>query len=141
MAKLFSTKTHGVLDYLTAGQLLIMPRMLGWSAGVTMLLNSLALSTLGYSLLTRYELGPFNVLPMKAHLALDGMSGALLCAAPLLFPKESTGVKAALVGLGLFEITAALTTETEPSYREQVDQFTERVLQQHQQLRERALGE
>jgi len=110
--QLFSTRTHGILDFVSAGTLLVLPRMLGWSERVTRLLTNAALGTVGYSLLTRYEFGLFKVLPMKAHLLLDGMSGAMLCAIPLMFADEETTVKAALVGLGLFEITAALTTET-----------------------------
>ncbi len=113
--KLFSTKVHGVLDYLTSATLPALPRMLGWSQGVTTLLTVAGGSALVYSLLTRYELGLVKVLPMKAHLALDFMSGATLCAGPLLFPDEETSVKGALIGLGLFEIGASLMTETEPS--------------------------
>ena len=121
--KLFSTATHGVLDYLTAGTLVALPRALGWSEGVTRLLTNAGIGTVGYSLLTRYELGLVKVLPMQTHLLLDGMSGALLCAAPLLFfSDEATDVKATLVALGLFELTAALTTETEPSLSEQTSQ-------------------
>ena len=144
MKKLFSTKTHGVLDYVTAGQLMMLPRMLGWSDSVTSFMTSMGLGTVGYSLLTRYEYGPFKVLPMTAHLAIDAMNGALFCAAPVLFPKESSTVKATLVGLGLFEFMAALTTETEPSYGEQASQFVadarDSVSDAVEMLRERAVG-
>ena len=109
-----STRTHGILDYLSVGTLLALPRLLGWSKDVTRLLTGAAVGTLGYSLLTRYELGAVKTLPMQAHLTLDGMSGALLCGAPLLFPDEDGSVTGALVALGLFELGAALTTETEP---------------------------
>lgn len=114
--KLFSTRTHGVIDYLSVGTLLALPRALGWSKSVTSLLTNAAIGTLSYSLLTRYELGLFKVLPMRGHLFLDGMSGALLAGAPFLFLDEDTSVNAALVGLGLFEIVASLTTETRPSF-------------------------
>ena len=120
--KLFSTRMHGVLDYLTAGTLLTLPRALGWSQGVTRLLTNAGIGTVGYSLLTRYELGLIKVLPMQGHLILDAMSGAMLCGAPLLFRDEDTSVKGALIALGLFELTAALTTETEPSFGEQASQ-------------------
>lgn len=112
--KVFSTKTHGVLDYLTAGTLLALPMILKPGAGVTTLLRTASVSTLLYSLLTRYELGVAGVLPMKTHLMLDGMSGATFAAAPLLFPREDAQVKAVLVGLGVFELAASLMTETEP---------------------------
>ncbi len=87
---------------------------MGWSERVTNLLTGAAVGTVGYSLLTRYEMGLVKILPMKAHLALDAASGAALCAAPFFLEDESDEVKAALIGLGLFELTAALTTQTEP---------------------------
>lgn len=127
MAKLFSTKTHGILDYLTAGQLMALPRMLGWSQGVTQWMTGMGFGTLVYSLVTRYEYGPLKLLPMKGHLAIDVVNGLTFCAAPLIFPDEDTNVKAALVGIGLFEIMAALSTETEPSYSEQLRQATENI--------------
>ena len=111
--RFISTKTHGVLDYLTAGTLLTLPRALGWSPSVTNLLTGAAAGTLVYSLLTRYEFGVMRVLPMTAHLTLDAMSGALLCAAPALLPEEDAAVSAALVGIGAFELGAALASKTE----------------------------
>ena len=123
--KLLSTRMHGVVDYLSVGTLLALPRALGWSTSVTRLLTNAALGTLGYSLMTRYELGLVKVLPMTGHLLLDGMSGALLCGAPFLFPNEDTSVKAALVGLGAFEIVTALNTETTPSFGEQASETVE----------------
>jgi hypothetical protein len=109
-----STRTHGVLDFLTAGTLVALPRALGWGERVTNMLTSVAIGTLGYSLLTDYEYGMLRVLPMKGHLAIDAMSGVALCAAPALFPEEDRSTHAALVALGLFEIGAALQTQPEP---------------------------
>ena len=112
--KLFSTRTHGVLDYLSVGLLSALPRALGWDKTVTRLLTGSALVTLVYSLVTRYELGAVKVLPMPAHLTLDGISGLTLCAAAGVLSGEPRPVRLALLGLGLFEITASLTTETQP---------------------------
>ncbi len=112
--KLLSTRTHGILDYLTAGTLMAMPRAMGWSENVTRFLTGAAVGTIGYSLLTRYEFGAVKVLPMRAHLALDAFSGVTLAASPLVFPDEEPEVKQALIGLGLFEIAAALTTDPVP---------------------------
>ena len=109
-----STKTHGVLDYLSVPALLALPRALKWGPAATRLLTGAAIGTLTYSLLTRYELGVWRKLPMPVHLGLDAMSGALLCAAPALLPDEDGSVAVALVGLGAFELGAALTTKTEP---------------------------
>ena len=112
--KLFSTRTHGVLDYSSVILLLVLPRALGWSRPVTSLLTGSALATLAYSLLTRYELGAVKRLPMPAHLAMDRASGIALCVAAGAMADEPVPVRAALLGLGLFEVTASLTTETVP---------------------------
>ncbi len=112
--KLFSTRTHGFLDYASVVLLLALPRIAGWNRPVTTLLSTSALATLAYSLVTRYELGPIKLLPMPAHLALDGTSGAALCLAAAAMQDEPGTVRASLLGFGLFEITASLTTETEP---------------------------
>jgi hypothetical protein len=111
--KPISTRTHGVLDYLTAGTLLALPRAMGWSENVTRLLTGAAVGTIGYSLLTRYELGALKLLPMRAHLALDALSGATLCASPWLLPEEDSGVKQALLGLGLFELGVTALSQAE----------------------------
>jgi hypothetical protein len=110
--KLISTKMHGTLDYLTAGVLMVTPRALGWSESVTRMMTGAALGTLGYSALTNYQLGLIKALPMRAHLALDGLSAALFCAGPLLFPTETASVRGALVGVGLFEFAVTLLSRT-----------------------------
>ena len=99
--------------------LFALPRLLEWSAPLTLLLTCLAAGTLVYSLLTRYELGLFKVLPMPAHLALDFMSGVALCAAPFILDAESTA-RIVLVALGLFEIMASLMTQPQPALGRQV---------------------
>jgi hypothetical protein len=108
--KLFSTQVHGMLDYMTVGTLLSLPRGLRWDKPVTLFVTASALGSFAYSLLTRYELGVFKRLPMQQHLLLDAMSGAAFCAAPLLLKDEDSDVKRALLGLGLFELSAALLT-------------------------------
>lgn len=118
MNKPISTKVHGVLDYLTAPTLFTLPRVMGWGKKTTTLLTGAALGLLGYSVLTRYELGLIRVLPMPGHLALDMASGGMLLAAPftLLDKHERSGpVTAALVGFGVFEVAASLLTQTQPA--------------------------
>jgi hypothetical protein len=109
--KLFSTWIHSVLDYVTVGTLLALPRGLRWGKPVTLFVTASALGSLAYSLLTRYELGVFKRLPMQQHLLLDAMSGAAFCAAPLLLKHKDSDVKKAMLGLGLFELSAALLTD------------------------------
>ena len=72
------TQVHGVLDYLTAGLLIAAPSMLGFRKhGMqTWLPIALGVGTIGYSLLTDYELGVFKIIPMPMHLALGQWSAA-----------------------------------------------------------------
>ncbi len=85
--RVISTRTHGVLDYLTGGALLSAPGLLGLknapaSARVLRLAGGGAAI---YSLLTDYELGAVRLLPMPLHLALDAASGVLVASSPWLF--------------------------------------------------------
>ena len=114
MRKPISTRVHGVLDFMTAGFLFALPRVMGWDKKVTRLLDVSAASALTYSLMTRYELGLIKVLPMKAHLTLDAISGAGLIGAAAMMDDEDAEVRATLAGLGAYEIGAALMTETTP---------------------------
>lgn len=108
-----STRIHGMLDYGSVALLLALPRLLNWDDRTTTLLTIVAVSALLYSLLTRYELGALRVLPVKVHLALDFMSGALLVVAPsLLLPDASNNERIGLILLGLFEIASSLMTQS-----------------------------
>ena len=126
MAKPIPTKLHGAIDYLAVGTLLALPRALGWPAPLTNLLTGSAATTLGSSLLTRYELGLFKVLPMPGHLALDGLVAALHGAAPfLLLDDDQRGRKnllPVLLGLVAFETAATLLTRTRPPAEERAAQ-------------------
>ena len=121
MNKPISTKEHGVLDLLTVGTLTTVPRVFGWEDRVTGLLTGASAGMLGYSLLTRYQMGLIKLIPMPAHLALDGVSGTMLLGAPLLLRRKRPAVVAALLGLGAFEIAAALLTKTRPPLMTQME--------------------
>jgi hypothetical protein len=121
MNKPISTKVHGVLDYYTAPTLMAIPRLMGWGKTVTNLLTVAGLGMMGYSFITRYELGLFKLLPMPGHLTIDVIAGAGLAVSPfvLLRGAERTPLKTAvLVGFGLYEIIVAPLTQTEPSTTE-----------------------
>ena len=114
--RMISTRTHGVLDYLTGGTLLAVPGLLGLkdvpaSARVLRLAGGGAAL---YSLLTDYELGALRVLPMPVHLAMDAASGALLASSPWLFGFASEGPRHWVphVLAGATEMLAAATTRT-----------------------------
>ena len=110
-----STFTHGIVDYVTSGVIALLPKMMNTSPKVTMLLEGSAGTAAAYSAMTNYELGLVKALPMKAHLALDAISGGMLLGAAMMFDDEDPEVRATLAGLGLFEIAAALTTQTRSS--------------------------
>lgn len=117
--KPISTRIHGIVDYLSVATLYGLPRLLRWDPKVTRLLTAAAAGTLGYSLLTRYELGLVKVLPMPVHLGLDSLNAVVQGAAPFLFLHEETAVTAALMALALSELAVVALTQMEPSRGEQ----------------------
>lgn len=113
---LLSWRTHGVLDYIVGLLLIFSPRLLGFDADgaearVPVILGG---SALIYSALTRYELGLLKLLPFKAHLALDVMSGLFLALSPWLLGFADR-VWLPHVLLGLFEIGAVMMTRNAAS--------------------------
>jgi hypothetical protein len=116
MRKPIPTTVHGVLDYMTAGLLFALPRVLGWGKCATRVFDIAGSGAVAYSLMTKYELGVVKVLPMKAHLALDSMSGAALIGAAALMDEEDADVRATIAGMGAFEIAASLMSQSTPRY-------------------------
>ena len=112
MTKPISTRVHGILDYMTAAFLHTLPRVMGWSGTATCVMDTAGVAATTYSLMTRYEMGVLKVLPMKAHLTLDAVSGAGLIGAALLLEDEDPDVRATIAAIGLYEIGAALLTQT-----------------------------
>lgn len=109
--KWISTRGHGVLDYLMALALLAIPWLLNWSDPTRMLMTTLAVGIVLYSLLTRYELGALRVLPMRVHLALDMLGGLVLLIAAFTLNTETDGVRWTLGLLGVAELGAAMMTD------------------------------
>jgi hypothetical protein len=112
---LIPTKVHGVLDYLSVLGMFLASRTSSLTDRTRRLLAAMAVLTLLYSLLTRYELGVVKVLPMKGHLTLDGSSGVLFCAAPLALSDEEQPVLLALVAFGLFELVVTAISKQDSS--------------------------
>ncbi len=110
------TRIHGVLDYLTGALLIAAPWLFGFNFGGTdtWLPVILGAGAILYSLFTDYELGAVRKLGMGTHLGLDAVSGILLAASPWLFGFSSVVFLPHLI-LGLFELLAALTTQTSPT--------------------------
>jgi hypothetical protein len=110
-----STRTHGILDYVTGAALVVVPGFMNCTARTRALLRLAGAGAAVYSMFTRYERGVVKALPIKAHLALDAMSGATLIAAAGMMEDEDPAVRTAVAGIGLFEIAAAAMTEPRSS--------------------------
>ena len=117
--RIISTRVHGMMDYAMGVLLLVSPFLFGFATGGAKqwLPMILGIALIGLSLLTRYELGAFRVISMPAHLAVDGLSGALLAIAPWLFGFAGVVFLPHLV-LGLIELGTSLMTETHSSASE-----------------------
>jgi hypothetical protein len=109
-----SRSTHAMLDLVTVGFALAFPRVLGCRPAFTSAVTSLALGKLGYTLMTQHRLGIVKVLPMKAHLTMDAVGGAAMCALPFVTDEDDPAAIACSVGMGLFDIAAAPMTECGP---------------------------
>ncbi len=117
VAQVIPTKVHGVVDYATSGALLAAPeifRLKDVRASALAPRLAGAAATV-YSALTDYELGVVKALPMKAHLALDAASGALLAASPWVLRYRRHGVRHWLPHtlVGVSEVAVALTSRTD----------------------------
>jgi hypothetical protein len=108
-----SSRVHAVLDYITVGAFLALPRVLGAKPAVTSAVTALALGKLAYTLMTDHEGGLIKRIPLGAHLALDGIAGAGMAAVPFLFDEDNDAVTWSLAGMGLFDILAAPMTQTD----------------------------
>ncbi|MBM3606344.1 MAG: hypothetical protein FJX25_16965 [Alphaproteobacteria bacterium] len=84
---MIDTRTHGIIDYLTGTLLILAPYLFGFATGgiEQWLPQILGVMIIGMSLLTNYELSVAKVIPLKAHLAVDVLGGALLAVSPWLF--------------------------------------------------------
>jgi hypothetical protein len=113
--RFISTKTHGVLDYLTGLLLIAAPWLLGFAEGgaETWVPVILGAGALLYSLMTNYELGAMKVFSMPMHLMFDLFSGIFLAASPWIFGFADRVYLPHLI-LGIFEIGASLMTDKVP---------------------------
>jgi hypothetical protein len=126
------TKAHAAVDHVVGPALVLAPELLGLKEQRReSLVPRLAGATEGlYSNLTDYELSAKRMLPMRMHLALDAMSGALLGAAPWLLGTAKRGKRHWLphAVVGAMEIGLALTTKTEPGDRRRPDYRARKLL-------------
>lgn len=114
--KIIDTQTHGYMDYIMGIFLLVSPYLfsLNPNAIESTIFYIMGATAIIYSLFTNYELGLLKLIPMKAHLVLDILSGILLAALPWLLGFADIVYKPHLV-LGIIEIGAALLTISKPT--------------------------
>ena len=108
---MIDTQTHAILDYVTGALLIVAPYILGFATGgiEQLLPQVLGAMTIVMSLLTQYELSAAKVIPLKVHLGVDVIGGALLTASPWLFGFAALIWWPHLL-VGLMEIVVALMT-------------------------------
>lgn len=112
--RIIPTRIHGMMDYLMGVVLMLAPWLLRLRPGAESWVPiALGAGAVVYSLLTRYELGIYGVIPMPVHLGLDAMSGALLLASPWLFQFADHAWVPHVV-FGVAELGAAVMTSTVP---------------------------
>ena len=112
--RIIPTRVHGVMDYLMGAVLIIAPWLLRFRPDPESWVPiAVGAGALVYSLLTRYELGVYGLIPMPVHLGLDAVSGLFLLASPWLFG-FADHVWVPHVVLGVAELGAALMTHTVP---------------------------
>lgn len=112
---ILSTRTHGMIDYLTGALLILAPYLFGFSTGgiEQWIPQLLGLAILGMSLITRYELSVAKIVPLSIHLGVDFAGGLLLAVSPWLFGFADLIWWPHLL-IGLMEIAVAAITERQP---------------------------
>ncbi len=83
--RFISPRFHGVLDYAVAGALIGVPVLLDFAASsvaAAVISVTAGIGLVVYSLLTDYSAGIRNLIPWRAHLALDAAAATALLAAP-----------------------------------------------------------
>jgi hypothetical protein len=126
------SEVHGVIDYVTAGTLVALPRIMGWRGAVRGLMTGAGMATMAYSLLTRYELGLIKLIPFKMHLAMDAMNGVMMAAAPLVMRDEEPEVIATMIGIGAMELAITAMSDPEPFRDDWANHLMGRVQQDAQ---------
>ncbi len=113
--RFLSTRVHGMIDYATGALLIVAPWLFGFADGtaaqwVPMVIGA---GILVMSFVTDYELSLTRIIPMGAHLAVDGLGGALLAVSPWLFGFADRTYWPHLI-IGIAEIGVSLVTRTRP---------------------------
>jgi hypothetical protein len=110
VVKLLGRRAHGFVDYGTAAVELALAAALPAKRRTKLLLVISAVNAAALGALTKYELGLVRVVPMRVHLALDGLFAASFVLAAATFD-EQPPARAALAGLGAVGACVAAVTD------------------------------
>ena len=112
MNKPITPRTHGMLDYATAGTTAVLARVLGFSPAASRTATAWAAGYGALSALTNYPLALKRAVPFKVHGAMDAMMAPLIPALPWLlgFARDR---RARNFFLGLAAITIVVTALTD----------------------------
>jgi hypothetical protein len=110
---------HGILDYVVGIALLLAPNIFMFSdvgGAAVAVPRILGVGLIVYSILTKYELGIFKVIPMPVHLVFDFIASAFLALSPWLFGFSADAANAWVphVVVGVVVILVVLVSQTEP---------------------------
>jgi hypothetical protein len=112
------TSVHGAVDHVVGPALVLAPTLLrlGRTSPEGLTARAVGGVEAVYSNLTDYEMSLKNLIPMKAHLALDAVGGATLALVPQLTGARKRGKKHWLphLAIGAMEVGMAALTKTEP---------------------------
>ena len=113
--QIISTKMHAMEDYAMGVLLIAAPYIFGFAnhAAAQWVPTVVGVAILGASMLTRYELGVYGLIPMPMHLMLDAGAAILLIASPWLFGFSSI-VYLPHVIVGLIILASGAMTKTQP---------------------------
>jgi hypothetical protein len=114
-ARPLSTVQHAAIDYTWSLLMPLLPRALGWNREARHICDTVAAVGAVQSMMTDYEAGLLPVLPMQAHLAMDGLIGAGLIGVAALDEDQPVAVRLTLLGAGLFALAATTMTNPIPS--------------------------
>ncbi|HYF40215.1 MAG TPA: hypothetical protein VD930_11035 [Gemmatimonadales bacterium] len=112
MNKPISPRTHGLLDYATAGATAVLSRVLGFSPPAARTAQTWAAGYGALSALTDYPLAVKRAVPFRAHGAMDAVMAPIIPALPWLlgFARDR---RARNFFLGLAAVTVIVTALTD----------------------------
>jgi hypothetical protein len=98
---------HGILDYLAAGALIVLPFLLGFHGIERWLSVAAGAGLTMYSLLTDYHFGLAKLVPYNTHLVFDVSAGLALLIAPFVlgFGFAAT-IHYPIMAIGVFAVVA-----------------------------------